>query len=204
MDSRDVLEKEISEAVGVVLPGSWELRLFLRKKDAKIPIRLPSELRRLVEPRLEFVVSTVSIAWREPLRNGSWSDSAAISCASFSEMSSGSIDTLDGPRAWTVLETLPREYRIARASETTGSSMGLSSGVGSWLFPWFFGVVGMSSLCGRGGVDGRTSSIGVDASFSIPRPTAPCTSLRGVTGVPASAAAFCFSARLSRRRLKRS
>jgi hypothetical protein len=99
MDSREVLEKEISEAVGVVLPWSCELRFPLRKKDAKMPIRLPSELRRRFKPRLDVVVSTVSTAWSEPLRKGSWSDSLAISWASFSEMSSGSCDTLDGPRA---------------------------------------------------------------------------------------------------------
>jgi hypothetical protein len=64
-----VFENETSD--GVVLPWSWELRFPLRKKDAKIPIRLPSELRRRVDPRLEGVVSTVSIACNEPLRKGS-------------------------------------------------------------------------------------------------------------------------------------
>lgn len=41
------------------------------------------------------------------------------------------MDTFDGPRVCTGAETLPLEYLIARASDTTGSSIGLSTGVGS-------------------------------------------------------------------------
>jgi hypothetical protein len=111
---------------------------------------------------------------------------------------------LDGPRTCGRLDTLPLEYRIARASDTTGSSMGLSTGVGNWLFSYRFGVVG--SICthsGWGGVEGRTSSMGMDVSFAIPRPTAPTASRREVAGMPpiSAAAAFSLSALLSSRRL---
>lgn len=100
---------------------------------------------------------------------------------------------------------------MARASDTTGSSMGLSSGVGSWLCSCVRGVTGrVSSLGGCCGVDGRTSSMGVASSFPIPRPTTPTASLRGVAGVPAIAdtpptsTVLCFSARRSSLRRKRS
>lgn len=111
MDSRDVLEKDISD--GVVRPWSCELRFPRRNKDANTPMRLPSELRRRVEPRLEVVaVSTVSTGCSEPLRAGSCScstDSTGISWTSFSEMSSGNSETLEGPRVCPGAETLPRE-----------------------------------------------------------------------------------------------
>lgn len=121
-------------------------------------------------------------------------------------MRSGNSDTFDGPRACTWADTLPREYRTARASDTTGSSTGLSRGVGNWLFPGDLGVTGsVSNHRGCwGGVDGRTSSMGVDKSSSMPRPTAPMASLRGVPGVPPTSAARCFSARRSSLRRRRS
>ncbi len=71
MDSRDVFENEASE--GVARPGSWELRLPLRKKDANALIRRPSELRRRkLEPCLDVVVSTVSTGCNDPLLVGSY------------------------------------------------------------------------------------------------------------------------------------
>ena len=47
MDSREVLEKEISDGVGRAC--SCELRFPRRNSDANTPMRLPSELRRRVE-----------------------------------------------------------------------------------------------------------------------------------------------------------
>ena len=208
MDSRDVLEKEASD--GVARPWSCELRFPRRNKDARMPMRLASELRRRAEARLEMgLVSTGSTVCREPLFLGSNCCSAGsmgVCCANLSEMSSGNWDMLDGPRACPGPDTLPREYRTAFASDTTGSSKGLSSGVGSWLFSCVIGVMGSGS--GRfagggvdgggvdgggvdgGGVEGRTSSMGTGASFSMPRPTA--------------SAARCFSARRSSLRRRRS
>lgn len=111
MDSRDVLENDTSD--GVVRPWSCELRLPRRNMDANTPMRLPSELRRRVEPRLDVAaVSTVSTGCSEPLRVGSCScstDSMGVSCTGFSEMRSGSSETLEGPREWPGAETLPRE-----------------------------------------------------------------------------------------------
>lgn len=61
IDSRDVFEKDTSD--GVVRPWSCEFRLARRNNEAKIPIRLPSELRlRMLEPCLDVtVVSMVSM-----------------------------------------------------------------------------------------------------------------------------------------------
>lgn len=70
MDSREVFEKETSE--GVIRPWSWEPRLPRLNSDAKTPMRLPSELRRRLEPPWEIkFVSAVSTGWSEPLRVGS-------------------------------------------------------------------------------------------------------------------------------------
>lgn len=112
MDSRDVLENEISDGVGRA--WSCELRLPLRKRDANTPMRLPSELRRRVEePCFDVTkVSAVSTGCSEPLRVGSCAcsiDSTGVSCASFSEMSSGRIEALEGPRVCTCAEALPLE-----------------------------------------------------------------------------------------------
>lgn len=100
---------------------------------------------------------------------------------------------------------------MARASDTTGSSTGLSNGVGSWLYSCALGVMGsVSNLCECCGVDGRTSSMGVGYSFSMPKPTTPVASRRGVAGVPAIAdvpptsVVLCFSARRSNLRRRRS
>jgi hypothetical protein len=112
MDSREVLEKEISDGVGRAC--SCELRFPRRNSDANTPMRLPSELRRRVEePGFEVAkVSVVSMGCSEPLRVGSGPcsiESTGISFASFSEMSSGRIEALDGPRVCTCAEALPFE-----------------------------------------------------------------------------------------------
>src|SRR5262245_8457345 len=92
MDSRDVFENETSSD-GVVRPWSWDLRFPRLKKDAKTPMRFPSELRRRSAPFLEVAaVSAVSTAWRDPLAVGSCvcsTDSTGVACAILSERSSG-------------------------------------------------------------------------------------------------------------------